>query len=595
LLRLTPTLASVASGAASFLLLALGATIASRALAQGIPYEVEITGVDGDLRDLIEESSRLLEAEDEPPAGLAGLNQRAESDVEDFQRVLRSEGYYGARITLDIDGEMRPARVTVGIAPGAQFQLTRCAIMVTADVPEELPRDCPALDVAPGVPARSATVIEAEARLRRRFLERGYPDVAIERTVLVDHATSSMDVTYAVTPGPEVRLGSIMVSGQQRTDPAFLERLGTWVSRVRYDVRLIDTYRERLNGLDLFDSVTLTPRADDGELRAVDLLVHERAPRTIGGGLRYASDEGLGLIAYWEHRNFMGSAERLRADLGVAELAQSLTLTYALPHRPAVDQRLDFVAAALHEITDAYTRSGGEISAALTTPITRYLKAKFGAAFEVYEVEDANTVQRRTNIIGSLPVDGTYDGTDSLLDPTEGERFLLRGTPVFGTSDGALLFLRVDGEASGYVSFGETNGTVLAGRIRFGTILGETVEAIPRDWRFYAGGGGSVRGFGYQRIGPLDEKNDPVGGRSLAEAGVELRQRVTETLGGVLFVEAGSVSRTLAGFEEPRYGAGIGVRYYTQFGPIRADIATPLNPRSGDASVQLYISVGQAF
>ena len=581
-----------AAAVASFALLFLAADVKAQG---GIEYDVEIIGVEDELRDMIEASSRLIEAEDEPPAGLAGLNQRAENDAEDFQRVLRSEGYYGARIVLDVAADQRPAKVTVTITPGEQFMLMGCTVTIMGEVPPELPRSCAEVAVVLGVPARAATVIEAEARILRRFLERAYPDVRIARRAVVDHATHGMELTYTVTPGEEVTLGGVTVIGVERTDPAFLERLRTWQPGARYDVRQIDTYRERINGLDLFDSVTLVPREADGAMRTVELTVHERPPRTFGGGVRFTTDRGLGFLGYWEHRNFMGEAERLRADLGIDESAQSLTLSYALPHRPKIDQRLEFVGKGLNEVTDAYNRAGGEISAALTAPLTRYWRGKFGAAFQAYDVEQVNTGEKRMNLIGSLPVDATYDGTDALLDPTEGERFVLRATPVGGSSDGTLVFLKLDGEAAGYLSLNESSRTVLAGRLRLGTILGEPVDDVPPDWRFYGGGGGSVRGYGYQRIGPMDDDDNPIGGLSIAEAAIELRQRITQRFGAVAFVEAGTVSRNLLGFEEPRYGAGLGIRYYTAFGPFRADIATPLNPRGSDPSVQLYISIGQAF
>jgi translocation and assembly module TamA len=562
---------------------------------EGIPYRTEITGVEDDLRDLIVESSRLVAAEDTPPAGLAGLQQRAESDVEDFQRVLRSEGYYGARIRLEVEADERPAIVRMTIEPGPRFRLTQCAVQVAGAVPETLPRDCDDIGVVLGVPAEAETVIATEARLLRPFLERGYPDVAIMRRVIVDHADSSMHMTFTVTPGPQVRLGNVTVMGTERTDPAFLEMLRTWEPGATYDVRQMDAYRERLNGLDLFDSVILSPAAGAGDLRPVELTVHERPPRTFGGGVRFATDRGLGVTGYWEHRNFFGGAERLHVDAGIAEQLQNLTVTYSLPHRPNPDQRLDFLARALHEITDAYRRGGGEFSAALTMPVTRYWRARFGGAFQAYEIEEDEGVDRRFTVLGSAPTDATYDDTDSLLDPTGGARFVIRATPVGGTSGGPLLFLRLDSEASGYLSLDEESDTVLAGRIRIGTIFGATVDAIPPDWRFYSGGGGSVRGYGYQRIGPLDADGDPIGGRSIAEIGGEIRQRISNSFGAVGFVEGGSVGRTLSGFEDPRYGAGLGIRYYTAFGPIRADLATPINPRPGDATFQLYISIGQAF
>ena len=583
------------AAAAALVLCLWTSTAAPQPGDEGIPYDTEITGVAGDLRDLIEESSRLLEAEDTPPAGIAGLQQRAESDAEDFQRVLRSQGYYGARIDITVDADQRPARVSIAINTGPQFRLQECTVAYAGPAPDGFPDSCDALQVTIGEPARATMVLDAEARLLQPFLERGYPDAQVGRRAVVDHATSGMILTFTVTTGAAARLGEVTVSGTERTEEEFVAALRTWETGAAYDTRVLDAYRERLNTLDLFDSVILRLGPEMDGLRPVEAAVHERPPRSFGGGVRYATDEGYGLLAYWEHRNFRGAAEHLRTDLRLAEMLQSLSLSYALPHRPNPDQRLEFLARALHENTDAYDRIGGDASAALVTPLTRYWKARFSAAFQTYDIEEIASGNRRTSIIGSLPTDATYDDTASLLDPTGGARFLVRGTPVFGSSGTALFFLRLEGEASGYLDLSDNGRTVLAGRLRLGTILGETVDAVPPDWRFYSGGGGSVRGYGYQNNGPRDAQGNPIGGRSLIEGAVEVRQRIGENFGAVAFLETGSVGRTILGFEEPQHGAGIGIRYYTAFGPIRADIATPLNPRSGDDRIQLYISIGQAF
>jgi translocation and assembly module TamA len=137
---------------------------------------------------------------------------------------------------------------------------------------------------------------------------------------------------------------------------------------------------------------------------------------------------------------------------------------------------------------------------------------------------------------------------------------------------------------------------VLAGRLALGGILGATADEIPPDWRFYAGGGGSVRGYPFQSIGPETAAGTPAGGTSLLEASLELRQRIGERWGGVVFVDAGSVSDQGAlGSEGLAVGVGAGVRWFTPVGPVRFDLATPLDPGDGDAPVQLYIGIGQAF
>jgi translocation and assembly module TamA len=140
---------------------------------------------------------------------------------------------------------------------------------------------------------------------------------------------------------------------------------------------------------------------------------------------------------------------------------------------------------------------------------------------------------------------------------------------------------------------------VAAGRLRLGTIMGADRDDIAPSRRFYAGGGGSVRGYGYQRLGPRDADGDPIGGRSLAEFALEARIRL-KAFGGdfgiVPFFDGGTLStKSMPDLGHWQFGAGIGVRYYSSFGPIRVDVGTPLNPQSDDSRVAVVVSLGQAF
>jgi len=572
----------------------LAPIIVSIAAAQGATrYDVEIEGVEGNLEDLIEASSRLISGQDDPPFGITGLRRRAATDSEDFQAALRSQGYYGARIVFDIDVQTDPYLVVVTIEPGPLFHIDSCSIEGFAEALGFVPESCAPLGLGAGIPALSEAVLEAQANLRRIFLENGYPNAQIERRAFVNHDGAVMNVEFTVMPGELVFLGQVLIEGQDRTAPEFIAELRTWDLGVPYDVRLIASYRERLNGLALFDSVTIEPSDGDDIPRPIDVTLHEAPQRTIGGGLRYATTEGVGLNGFWVHRNLLGEADSLRVELGLAQLAQSIGTTYSLPHRPNPEQRLDFTALAEHEETDAFTKFGGEIAAALTTPLAERWRGRIGVGLQLANIDDG--LARRTSITASVPADVFYDNSDSLLDPTTGERLSLRATGVVGRNVGALAFVKLESEVTAYRRLNEDGRTVIAGRVKIGSILGEELNAITADRRFYSGGGGSVRGFGYQGIGPQDAMGDPTGGRSVVEAGLELRQRITETWGGVAFVEAGSMGRGLTNLETPRAGAGVGVRYFTAFGPVRADIAVPFNRRAGDASFQLYISIGQAF
>ena len=201
---------------------------------------------------------------------------------------------------------------------------------------------------------------------------------------------------------------------------------------------------------------------------------------------------------------------------------------------------------------------------------------------------------RRTFLIGAIPLSLTYDGSDDLLNPTKGFRLGGRFSPELSFQDKTFGYAKVQVDGSIYQPMGEK--LVVAARARFGTILGSTVDQIAPSRRFYAGGGASVRGYGYQAIGPrFGVDNDPVGGKSLAEFSLEGRVRFGN-FGVVPFIDAGNISTTfLPRFRDLRIGTGLGLRYYSNFGPIRVDVGTPINPQSGDPKIAVYVSLGQAF
>jgi translocation and assembly module TamA len=158
-------------------------------------------------------------------------------------------------------------------------------------------------------------------------------------------------------------------------------------------------------------------------------------------------------------------------------------------------------------------------------------------------------------------------------------------------------YARAQVDASAYRGVGK--GVVLAGRVRLGTIVGADRDSIAPSRRFYSGGGGSVRGYGYQQLGPRDVDNDPIGGRSLAEFALEARVRL-KAFGGnfgiVPFLDGGTLTTgSVPSFGNWQLGAGIGLRYYSSFGPIRIDVGTPLSRQPGDSRVAVTVSLGQAF
>jgi translocation and assembly module TamA len=331
--------------------------------------------------------------------------------------------------------------------------------------------------------------------------------------------------------------------------------------------------------------------------------VSERARHAIGLSAAYETNYGPSVRAYWEHRNLLGGAERLRVEAEVARIGTGGSIgemtyrggvTYRDPGLLGRDLTLVVSLFALRERLEAYDRDAITGTVLFEQRLSERLFVQAGPTADFGR--SGSPDGRLTNYqIAGLTFGGRYDGTDSLLDPSQGWRLNGAVTPSWSFSTSAP-FAPLRATGSTYWDVLGNRRSILAARGTLGSLLGAQLGDVPRHIRFYAGGGGSVRGYDYQSIGPRDERNRPSGGGSLVEASVEWRQRVWGDIGAVAFVDAGSVGSSSAPeFSNLRVGAGLGVRYHTPIGPIRADVAVPLVKQRDSSNFGLYVGIGQAF
>jgi translocation and assembly module TamA len=573
-------------------------SVVARPAAAEIAYRTEIVGVDDKAlaRDL-REASQLVQQEERKPDSLLALRRRAEADRERLDAALRAYGYYDGTITFTIDDGVDPARVRVQIEPGTRYTLSTVTLTTEDGTPPPLlPRYAPlAFGLKIGGPALSKPVLEAEPKIVRTLAEHGFPLAKItRRRVEVDKATKTMDVTYIVDAGPLAAFGPLTVTGTKDVNPEYVHRRAAWVEGGPYDVRFVERTRKDLVASGMFGTVRVRPGeavGADGRIPMV-IEVTERPPRSIALGLNYDTSLGASGRAYWEHRNVFGNAERLRTTAETGEKRQALQGDFRRPDVLATNR--DFVATALaeNEELDAYNRRRVLLFSGLEQRFDDIWTVGAGAQVERTHIEEPEGNSEYT--LFGVPLFVRRDVTDNLLDPTEGSRQSLSTTPYTGTG---LNFVSSRLQGSAYRALDDRNNYILAGFAAIGTIVGETRDALPKDKRLYVGGGGSVRGYGYQKAGPLDAAGNPVGGRSSLELGLELRVKVTETIGIVPFLEAGNVYESVLPSPSNglRYGTGLGLRYYTPIGPVRFDVAFPLNKRAEDDPFQIYVSIGQAF
>jgi translocation and assembly module TamA len=595
-----PLLVRILSLARLFAVLsALGllATSLARAGGGALEYQVKITGGNNPLNSQFRQVSRLFQDQTHPPPGYAGLEQRVDNDLDTFRKVMLSNGYYDAEITARIASNTRPAEVTLIAKTGPLYTLRRCKISYTATPPSSAPQSCTQIGLKLGQAARAAPILAATSALVFRLHSEGRPAArVVARRAVVNRTNAGMALDFEVDPGAVGKFGKITVSGTARTRPGFLRRIAPWKPGAPYDVRQVHKYRMTLSNLDLFDSILVQPEVkamgSSGQT-PIAVAVHEMPHHTIQLGAKYATDTGPGALLGWEDRNLWGDAQALKLIAQGGTLGQLLSASLTLPDQPGLDQTLAFSAATAHDTTDAYTLSGIRQLSQITTPLGGDWSGKANLGFQAATVNQGGI--STGSLLASLGVEAAYDSTGSLLNPSHGARFEVSVMPVAGTQVTRTAFLILKTQASTYQPLNDK--LIAAARVKLGTILFAPEFSIPPYLRFYAGGGGSVRGYAYQHVSPRNAAGILIGGRSLAETSVELRYRAWQNIGIVGFVDAGMVSTSpyFASSASPRVGAGMGLRYFTSFGPLRLDIGTPVNPAPGDAPIQLYISLGQAF
>lgn len=577
---------------------------------------LSVEGDDERLKETLDKASSLVQDVERPVSGSLGLLSKARSDREQLVAALYAEARYDGVVTVTIDGQSLddlppdadfgagPVPVTITVAPGAVFTLGD--IRLKGDAADLSPAD---FGLIPGGNAGSGAILRAQAEIVRRLKEEGRPLAAVTgREIVADHATTALDVTIDVAAGPVAGYGATTVTGTETMDPGFTAYVTGLREGRTYSPKEVEEARDRLLALGVFSSVTVTEGAAldaDGRI-PIEVEVSERKLRYYGVGATVSSTEGLGVEGYWGHRNLFGRAETLRIEgsigrIGDDDVSDVGKLNYnaaILFEKPGVigpDSKFFSRFRTVYEHPDAYDRFSTEIAAGLSYQFTREQSASVEVSLEYEDVTDFFHPDGQRHLIASLPTQYVFDNRDNKLDPKRGFRALAFAEPAHDFLTGAT-FVKVRGELSAYRAIDDAQRFVVAGRVAAGSILGASVEEIPADRRFYVGGGGSVRGYEYQGIGPKDPEGNPIGGRSYMELSGELRVQVTETVGIVPFVDAGTVSEDeFLGSARFKVGAGVGLRYLTPFGPLRIDVAVPVNPGPGDPDFAIYAGVGQAF
>lgn len=597
-----------------------GSDEANRDVIDPLDYTITLdTGAtDRQLRKSLERTSLLLAEEDDPVSGDLGLVIKARDDRDRLIATLYENALYGGVVSVTIAGQdldslppnpgfdrSAPVPVLITIQPGEPFTLGE--VRLEGDAARLDPAE---FDLASGENAGSLVILKAAEQIAERLKEEGRPLTQVtRREVVADHETRTVDLTIAVEAGPVAPLGPVTVKGARAVDSNFVQ----YYSRLRpgqtYSPEQLRKAGERLRTLGVFSSVTINEAEGldaDGSL-PIGIVVSEGKHRYFGIGASYSSLDGGGIEGYWGHRNLFGEAESLRIEgsvrgLGeledvsdVSSLDYTAGITFIKPGAFVPSGTLEASIRGSTLETDFYDAATitGKIS--YSYELTDFDTVSAGVSLAYDSVDDAFGDDNEYLTFG-IPIGYIRDTRDNRLNATEGHYGTVTLTPSYDFF-GQTFFTSLEGSISAYLGFGEEDRFVLAGRLNAGTLVGGgDLSAIPATRRFFAGGGGSVRGYSFQEITPYNAEDEGTGGRSYVTANLEARINVTETIGIVPFLDIGTVTdNTVPDFSDIKMGAGVGLRYMTPFGPLRLDVAVPLDPYEGGSRYAIYAGIGQSF
>jgi translocation and assembly module TamA len=605
-------------------------------------YQVDLASVgNDDINQTLKATSDLLSLRTSAPVSPFGLIARARSDTDRLKTALESFGYYESHVTININGlpltdpslgealtalpQGSSARVAVSFSLGTLYHLRR--IDIDGEVPPPI-NARQTLGLSSGQPAVAATVLAGGAHLLSAMQEQGYAFAQVDAPVAYEAADAPvLDVSFHVVAGAKVRIGEIHVEGLQRVHESLVRRRLLLHSGEIYKPSAIEAARHDLLGMNVFSqvSVQVGSKADESGGVPITFKLRERLRHSINLSAAYSSDLGGSGGVTWTDRNVFGNAEQLSVTANLTNLGGSDTtgtgydtgVKYTIPDFLHRDQSLQFAVSAIKQQLQAYDQTAQTASVTLSRKLSSVWTVSAGlSATDETILQVINALPDSSGVIVpvsakfdytllAVPFKVIYDSTNlptALEDPRHGFRGSLTLTPTLAIGHPNATFLISTLSIATYFDLNNLlpiapGRSVLAARALAGVAEGAGELSLPPDQRFYAGGTSTIRGYGYQLVGPMFPNTDnPTGGTAITTGGLEFRQRLYTNWGFVAFVDAGQVSASLKPLpDDIRVGAGAGVRYYTPIGPIRFDLAVPVDRRAGEDSFEVYIGLGQAF
>jgi len=527
-----------------------------------------------------------------------------ENDLERLRHFYQQHGFISPELdyTLEEDDRRQQVRVVVEVGHGrairiGSLEVNRAEDSLAAAVLSAW-RDTMQLDT--GKRFVDAKVLEAEARLKKRFKDQGFPLVEVQRKLHVHPAAHKVDVQFRVDPGPRAFFGQIDIKGDSLVSESYIRKRLKFSPGSVYSQGKLDATQNNLFDTDLFRYVVVRAQKDSMSANQIPVFIEvsEESPWSLETGVGYGTEDRFRASFRLSKLHFLGGARKFILEGKHSHfLPLSLEAKFIQPY--LLGENLDLIVNPffIRENEPSYEvdRLGGSFTFQqdFSGRSSGYLMYSFERVFVQDLSRTGLSENREVRNKSGVTLGYRRNSADSRFYPTRGWQF-----------DGHITYMGLAFRSRfhyfmsemGLVRYYElADDWVMAGKIRLGFINPLRDEQTPIEDRFLLGGASSLRGWGRHQISPVNQQGKPVGGNSMLETSLELRFPVYDIFSGVVFTDVGNVWREPFNYQ-PRgllYDAGLGLRVRTPVGPVRVDIATPVF--RGEISPRFFISIGHAF
>ena len=449
---------------------------------------------------------------------------------------------------------------------------------------------------------------DTTALLRRWYYERGYPDVQVRIAAEAGppagrEGERPVVATATIAPGPAVRLGQVTFSGHHHTREATMRAFVEVEPGGPLNPVQLDRTQARLLRLGIFDRVDLRFHEAEPGVRDAEFAVSEGLRQATSLLAGYGSYEQLRGGVEWRHYNFLGRAHGVTVQLVQSMKSSSADARYTVPGLFGSEVSGSTRLSALRREEIAFVRQelGAEVTLARSIPSWRATAAAT-YSFRRLDVSDSELGTRADDLgstnVASLELRLARDVRDDPVRPRRGYRAFVQTELASQLLGGRTDYQRLMLGASYHTSWGAGRWVHLALEHSVLTTFGaDDDRRLPVNVRFFPGGDGSIRGYRRGAAAPRTPTGEFIGAKSTLLASVELEQALTDKLSATVFLDGLGLAARLADypFSDRLYSVGAGLRYHTIVGPVRLEYGYNLNPREGDPTGTVLLSVGVPF